>query len=194
MIEVASDIETENLANTDSHIRITIEIGVDLHRIKQSPDQKRRSGLARIIGPYAVCHKGKMISNTNLREHTPKNLPTTIYGLDIVQRVRPSQLRNKCVRTVNRTGKECGKKCNVCCKLYKILTGFNMLTMNLDDVTDQLKREEADTYRQDNMKSGPRCLKTYCTQQFRKRLGKEIQVLEIQQQSDTKANSQRCQP
>ena len=69
-----------------------------------------------------------------------------------------------------------------------------MLTMNLDDVTDQLKREEADTYRQDNMKSGPRCLKTYCTQQFRKRLGKEIQVLEIQQQSDTKANSQRCQP
>jgi hypothetical protein len=57
--------------------------------------------------------------------------------------------------------------------------------MDLYQITDQLERKEAYANRYDDVQGGPRSLQTYGTEQLGYRLSKEIQVLEVEQQTDS---------
>ena len=57
--------------------------------------------------------------------------------------------------------------------------------MNLYQIADQLKRKETYTDRYDDVQGCPRSLQTYGTEQLCYRLAEEIQVLEVEQQTDS---------
>ena len=66
-----------------------------------------------------------------------------------------------------------------------------MLTVDLDDVADELEREETDTDGQQDVERGPTDLEPNCLQYAGKRLGKEIEVFEIDEQGDAQHDTQR---
>jgi hypothetical protein len=132
-----------------------------------------------------------MVGNTDLCEHTPKYLMATVYSLRTIQRMRLLQLRDKSVRTVNRSGEQSWEEGYVCGKLDKVFAWLYVFPVNLYDIADEFEGKEAHTYRQDDVQRGPCRFQTYYTQQFRKRLCKEIEIFEIQQQTNTETNAQR---
>ena len=66
-----------------------------------------------------------------------------------------------------------------------------MLPVYLNHITDQLERKEAHTDGQDDMERAPTDMEAHRLQQTGKRFGEEVQVLEIQQDTDAENNGQR---
>ena len=99
--------------------------------------------------------------------------------------MRPAQLWNKRIGAINRTREQCRKESDIGSKLHHILTWFDMLTMNLYYVADQLERKETHTNRYDDVQSCPRSLQSNGIKQLCNRLTKEIQIFEVEQQTDT---------
>ena len=73
-------------------------------------------------------------------------------------------LWQKLIWTIDRAREYCGKECDIGSKLCKILAGYDMLAVNLNDIADQFECKEANTDGQDNIQSIPGYLKTYGTQ------------------------------
>ena len=104
-----------------------------------------------------------------------------------------TKLRYESIRTVNRTRKQCREEGDISGKLYHVPARFNMFAMNLYQITDQFKRKETHADRHDDVQRCPRSLQPHSIKQLRYRLTEEIQVLEVEQQTDSQDNTEGSQ-
>jgi len=188
--EVFQAPDTQYPAHTDGHVGIAGEVGVQLEGVEHGSNGQRGSVVVRIVVEHGIGVAANHVGHAHLLEHTPQHALAAFGDVGPIHLMSRSQLLQEGLRTVNRAGENGGEEGHVGSKTDEVALRVHLSAVNLDQVADELEREEADAYGQDNLERVMADMEPHCREQVLERTDKEVQVLEIEQkqnaQPDTK--------
>ena len=191
--EVFQTLDAQYPAHADGHVGIAGEVGVQLEGVEHGSNGERGGVVVGIVVEYGIGVAANHVSHTHLLEHSPQHALAALGYVGPIKLVSRSQLLQEALRTVNRAGENGGEESHVGRESDEVALRIHLPAVYLDQVTDELEREEADAYGQDNLEGVVADVEAHRREQVLERADEEVQVLEIEQEQDAQPHAQAGQ-
>ena len=105
-VEVAHQLDSEQLRRSDGDVRIAREVAIDLEGEEDGGKKQSASALLGVGRKHLVNIHGAIVGHHNLLEQAPKDLPHTIHGGVVVELAFLQELRQEVRRPLDGAGHE----------------------------------------------------------------------------------------
>ena len=190
-VEVAHQLDAEQLGRTDGDVRVAREVAVNLESEEDGGKEQSASALLGVSRKHLVNIHSAIIGHHNLLEQAPKNLPHTVDGGVVVEFPFLQKLRQEVRRPLDGPGHELWEERDEGEEGDDVLGRLNLAAIDIDGVGKRLESVERDTDGQNHLQQ-----KSVCgdVEQLRKLRDEEVIILEDSQNQQVQDDIGRGYP
>ena len=157
VVEVAHEFDAKEFGGSDSYVRITGEVSVDLESKENCSKKQSTTCLSVVRCPNLIHISRAVVSNYYLFEQAPQDLAHSVHGLVVIEFAVGLELRQEVRGAFNRTCDKLREECYVRKEGNDITCWFYLLAIDVDGITECLESIERNADRKDDSKQKAVC-------------------------------------
>ena len=152
--EILAEVNAENLRDAHCHIRVGIEIGVNVKRVAEGKENKLQSA-QRFSGGnlflHGLDHGSQLVGKIIFLQSAESEQQQTVADTGVIKYGSLFDLGKKCPCLLNGTGDYIGEKANLQRDRHGVSLCLDLPVANITQVGNRLKGHKGNAQRRDNI-------------------------------------------